>query len=137
MHSGGYGGGFDDSIVSTLDPVSFGGDYGGNDSGGFDQGFGFPSSGFDFDGSGDNSGDFFSFDPVSTAGGSVVEVQRDPSVPNAFEGLINPQRNGPFISTMPLAGPSCTVICVPDKANLCSANSGCRVTCGPVVGLSR
>ena len=30
--------------------------------------------------------------------------------------------------------PGCTMICVPEKAGQCSANSGCSVTCGPVVG---
>jgi RHS repeat-associated protein len=34
----------------------------------------------------------------------------------------------------PPVPPGCTMICIAEKAGQCSANSGCSVTCGPVVG---
>ncbi|MGJ7499907.1 RHS repeat-associated core domain-containing protein [Variovorax sp. ZT5P49] len=63
------------------------------------------------------------------------EQFRHPSVPNALEGLINPQRSGPFVPTVPIlpTGPSCRTICVPNKVGQCSADAGCRTVCGPVV----
>lgn len=62
------------------------------------------------------------------------EQFRHPSVPNALEGLINPQRSGPFVPTVPIlpTGSSCRTICVPDKVGQCSAGAGCRTVCGPV-----
>lgn len=67
------------------------------------------------------------------------DLFRHPSVPNAFERLINPQRSEPFVPTVPTipAGPSCRTICSPDKPGQCSAGSGCRTVCGPVLEARR
>ncbi|MCY1546708.1 RHS repeat-associated core domain protein [compost metagenome] len=67
------------------------------------------------------------------------DLFRHPSVPNAFERLINPQRSEPFVPTVPTipSGPSCRTICSPDKPGQCSADSGCRTVCGPVAEARR
>ena len=53
-----------------------------------------------------------------------------PSVPNAIETLIDPNRIEPFVPMGPIQGPGCRTICVPNRPNQCSANSGCTVHCG-------
>jgi RHS repeat-associated protein len=65
------------------------------------------------------------------------EAFRHPSVPNAVESLINPRRTEPFVRTMPIPGPNCRTIFVPDKPGQCSSNGGYSVVCGPVIGPSR
>ncbi len=61
------------------------------------------------------------------------EQFRHPSVPNAVEALINPQRTGPFVPTVVVA-PGCVLISKPQPANMCTADSQPQVVCGPTVG---
>ena len=61
------------------------------------------------------------------------EQFRHPSVPNAVEALINPQRTGPFVPTVNVS-PGCVLISKPQPANMCTADSQPQVVCGPTVG---